>query len=108
MRPIVEKELRQLLDNDLIEYVPDGEATDWISPIVMVPKVNSPGEYRLCVDMVQANKAIKRIRHVIPTIEELRHDFNGCTYFTKIDLNQGYHQLELEEASRTITTFSTH
>ena len=106
MREEVEKELQQLLDNDLIERVPDGEATEWVSPIVMVPKLN--GSYRLCVDMVQPNKAIKRIRHVIPTIEELRHEFNGCNFFTKIDLNQGYHQLELDEASRYITTFSSH
>ena len=28
--------------------------------------------------------------------------------FSKIDLNQGYHQLELEENSRGITTFATH
>ncbi|XP_064475326.1 uncharacterized protein K02A2.6-like [Ornithodoros turicata] len=28
--------------------------------------------------------------------------------FSKLDLNQGYHQLELSEESRAITTFSTH
>ena len=72
----------------------------------MVEKAD--GSHRLCVDMVQPNKAIKRVRHVIPTIEELRHEFNGCNYFTKIDLNQGYHQLELDKDSRYITTFSSH
>ena len=82
--PIVEKELKQLIGNDLL----DGEATDWISPIVMVPKPTSPGEYRLSVDMVQANKAIKRVRHVIPTIESyvpilmdaISFARNICTY----------------------------
>lgn len=28
--------------------------------------------------------------------------------FSKLDLNQGYHQLELSESSRNITTFTTH
>jgi hypothetical protein len=33
---------------------------------------------------------------------------NGSKYFPKIDLKQAYHQLELKEESRYITTFSTH
>jgi hypothetical protein len=33
---------------------------------------------------------------------------NGATVFSKLDLNQGYNQLELAPESRYITTFSTH
>ena len=33
---------------------------------------------------------------------------NGAKYFSKMDLSKGYHQLELDENSRSITTFSTH
>ena len=54
------------------------------------------------------NRAIKRVRHVIPTIEDLRHDVNGAKVFSKLDLAKGFHQLELHEDSRGITTFSTH
>ena len=39
------------------------------------------------VDMTEANKAIKRIHHVIPTIEEIKYKVNGAQYFSKIDLN---------------------
>ena len=35
-------------------------------------------------------------------------DLNGAAVFSKLDLNQGYNQLELHEDSRYITTFSTH
>ena len=35
-------------------------------------------------------------------------DLNGAKLFSKLDLNQGYHQLLLDESSRYITTFSTH
>ena len=107
MRESVEKELTKLLNGSIIEKV-ESSATEWISPIVMVPKPSAPGEYQLGVGMTKPNNAIKRIRHVIPTMEELRHDFNGCKMFSKIDLNQGYHQLLLHESSRAITTFSTH
>ena len=58
--------------------------------------------------MREANKAIKRVRHVIPTIDEIRHRFNGATYFSKIDLKNAYHQLELHPLSRDITTFISH
>ena len=33
---------------------------------------------------------------------------NGAKFFSKLDLAQAYHQLELDENSRFITTFSTH
>ena len=57
--------------------------------------------------MRDANKAIRRTRHVTPTIEELVSDLNGATVFSKIDLRSGCHQLELDPESRYITTFST-
>jgi len=43
-----------------------------------------------------------------PTLEEIIHEFNGCTIFTKLDLNKGYHQIELDENSRDLTAFTTH
>jgi hypothetical protein len=62
----------------------------------------------MCVDMVEPTRAIKRTRHVIPTVEELRHHLNGAKIFSKLDLTNGFHQLELDEESKGITTFSTH
>ena len=58
--------------------------------------------------MRMANKAIKRERHVMPTLDEVIMDLNGATIFSKVDLKCGYHQLVLSEDSRNITTFSTH
>ena len=58
--------------------------------------------------MRQANKAIQRERHLTPTIKEIIKALNGATVFSKLDLNQGYNQLELTPESRYITTFSTH
>ena len=52
--------------------------------------------------------AIQRTRHTTPTIDEIISDLSGSTTFSKLDLNQGYHQLILLPESRFITTFSTH
>ena len=58
--------------------------------------------------MREANKAIKRERHPMPTLDELIEDLNGSCIFSTLDLTSGYHQFELDESSRYITTFSTH
>ena len=40
-------------------------------------------------------------------MEEILVKLNGATVFSKIDLRKGYHQIELAENSRDITTFSS-
>ena len=103
IRDQVEAELKNLEELDIIERA-EGP-TPWVSPIVVAPKKTG---IRICVDMRAANQAIERERHPVPTVEDLIVDLNGATVFSKIDLNQGYHQLELDEDSRSITTFATH
>ena len=57
--------------------------------------------------MRTANEAVQRERHPIPTVDELLEDFNEATIFSKLDLKGGYHQIEVSEDSRDITTFVT-
>ena len=106
IREKVTSALETLENDDIIERVPETQPTPWVSPIVAVPKKD--GAVRICVDMRQANEAIKRIRHPIPTVEDISIELNGAKWFSKLDLSQAYHQLELHEDSRHITTFSTH
>ena len=58
--------------------------------------------------MRQANAAVKRIKHPIPTIDEVLQDLNNSTMFSKLDIKWAYHQIELDQESRDITTFVTH
>ena len=104
LRKKVENKLQELLEKDIIEKV-EGP-TPWVSPVCVVPKPT--GEIRLCVDMRRANEAVQRERHPIPTMDEVLHEMNQSTVFSKIDLKWGFHQIELEEESRSITTFATH
>jgi len=105
LRQKVNAKLQELLDSDIIEEVPEGPTT-WVSPLVVIPK--DDGDVRICVDMRRANEAIIRERHPIPTVEELLHQLNGSTVFSKLDLKWGFHQVVLDESSRHITTFTTH
>ena len=82
LRDKLEQKLNELVDLDVIERA-EGP-TPWISPVVVVPKPN--GDIRLCVDMRQANGAIVREQHLIPTFDEVLHDLNGSTVFSKLDI----------------------
>ena len=104
VRKQLKEQIERDLKNDVIEKA-DGP-TPWVSPLVIVPK-KQPGAVRVCVDMRRPNEAIKRERHSTPTLSELSTMLNGATKFSKLDLNQGYNQLELDKESRYITTFST-
>ena len=44
----------------------------------------------------------------MPTLDDLKKVLAGATVFSVVDLNKGYHQLELAEESRQISTFDTH
>ena len=102
-----EKLEEQLLNDEKLGVIEKTEGpTPWVSPVVVVPK--KEGKIRVCVDMRQVNKSIKRERHITPTINEVIIDLNGAKIFSKLDLNQEYNQLELAPESRYLTTFSTH
>ena len=100
----MEHKLEELIDYDIIEEV--AGPTRWVSPVVVVPKPS--GDIRLYVDMRRANEAILRERHPIPTVDDVLHNLNGSTTFSKLDLKWSFHQIELDEQSRDITTFVTH
>jgi hypothetical protein len=104
MRDKLEAKIDELLADDIIERV-EGP-TPWVSPLVIIPKPS--GDIRVCVDMRQANTAVIRERHPIPTVDEVLHRMNSSKVFSKIDLRAGFHQIELEEESRSVTTFTCH
>lgn len=99
----IAEKLQSLLDRDIIERVQQPSA--WVSPIVPILKDN--GEIRLCVDMRRANQAVVRETHPLPIVEELFGGINGATRFSKLDIREAYHQIEISERSREITTFIT-
>ncbi len=106
LREAIEKELQSKLDSGVIEKV-EGEPTDWLSETVVVPKKDS-NKIRLCTDMSAANQAIKCEKYEMPNVEDIIYQANGASFFTKMDLNQAFEQLELHPACRHITRFRTH
>lgn len=89
-----------MLKLDVIEKV-EGP-TSWVNPLVVVEKPN--GDIRICLDMRQANQAIVREEHPVPTVEETLQEVSYAKVFSKLDLNMALHQTELHPDSRDITT----
>ena len=63
----LEELLEELEKEDIVEDVQG--PTEWISNLVLTPKADS--KMRMNIDMTTMNEAIKRTRHVIPTVEDL-------------------------------------
>ena len=99
-----EGKIQDLLEQDIIERVPDNQPRSWVSPPVIAPKPDS-NDIRFCIDMRMANKAIQRPYTQIPTMADIVNKFQGAERFTKLDLKEAYHQFVHDEQSRNITTF---
>jgi len=101
--PLIEAELEKMVEADIISrtYGP----LKWLSNIYPVPKPGSPDQIRITIDMRAANTAILRERHPIRRVEELFVILNGAKYFSKLDMNKAYNQIELEESCKYITAF---
>ncbi|GFR98189.1 Pol polyprotein [Elysia marginata] len=101
----VEKELDGMKDSDITEEVTELSLTDWVSPMVSVPKAN--GEVRICVDLRKLNQAILREKYMIPTFDDIIHELRGSTIFSKLDTLSGFLQIPLDPETAKLTTFIT-
>ncbi|XP_058840941.1 uncharacterized protein K02A2.6-like [Topomyia yanbarensis] len=99
----VKSKLDELIEMDIIEKVVS--PTSWVSPLVPILKEN--GELRLCIDMRRANQAIQRLNHPLPIIDDFLPKFQNAKFFTSLDIKQAFHQVELVEDCRDVTTFIT-
>lgn len=63
----VDEELQQMQSMHIIREVT--QPTDWCSPMVPVAKKN--GKVRICVDLKRLNKAVKREKFMLPTLDDI-------------------------------------
>lgn len=99
----INDQLQRLMQADIIEKVQ--EPSKWVSPMVPVLKEN--GEVRICIDMRRANTAINRENHPLPTMDQLLPNFKKAKLFSRLDIKDAFHQIEIHPDSRHITTFIT-
>ncbi|KAK3731884.1 hypothetical protein QZH41_000659 [Actinostola sp. cb2023] len=101
--PKVEAELKHLEEQGILQRVTSSE---WATPIVPVVKPN--GDVRICGDFkTTVNPQLEPVQYPLPRIEDIFAKLAGGELFSKIDLRQAYHQMEVEESSKEYLTINT-
>lgn len=80
LRVRVKTELERMERLGVIKSV--SQPTDWVSSMVTMVK---PNKIRICIDAKDLNRAIKRERYPIPTIEEVISRLPEAKLFRKFD-----------------------
>ncbi|KAM0037110.1 putative nucleotidyltransferase, Ribonuclease H [Helianthus debilis subsp. tardiflorus] len=94
-------QLQELLDKGFIRP----SFSPWGAPVLFVKKKD--GSFRMCIDYRELNKLTVKNRYPLPRIDDLFDQLQGSSYYSKIDLRSGYHQLRIQEGSIPKTAFRT-
>ena len=63
------------------------------------------GSIRFCMDFGKLNNKTIKDAHAIPRIEESLHTLVGSKYVSKLNLQSGYWQVNIEEKDKSKTAF---
>jgi hypothetical protein len=102
MLPIMEKEVKKILDAKIIIPL---RYSEWVANLVPMRKNN--GEIRLCVDFRNLNRSSKKYNYPLPKMEHILQRETGSSRMSMIDGFSGYNQISVLPEDRDKTTFTT-
>ncbi|XP_068207747.1 uncharacterized protein [Palaemon carinicauda] len=100
-RDLVEKEIKYMLEHDLIQP----SVSPWSSPVVLVGKAD--GKFRMLLDYRKVNIHTKNDSFPLPRIDDCLDQIGSAKFITKLDLLKGYWQVPLSDRAREISAFVT-
>ena len=77
----------------------------WGAPILFVKKKD--GSHKVCIDYRELNKLTVKNHYLLPRIDDLFDQLQGASWFSKIDLRSGYHQMRIRDEDIPKTAFKT-
>ena len=99
----IKQEIKNLESSGIITKV---ENSKWGTPLVPIMKPD--GSIRICADYkITANKFLLDMNYPLPLITDIFVKLGGNCLFSKLDLTKAYNQLELDDKSKEILTWST-
>lgn len=105
MKTEISSQIKKLLDDNIIRP----SISPYSAPVWIVPKkadASGKRKYRMVIDFRKLNDKTIEDKYTIPRIDEILDNLGRCTYFTTLDLAQGFHQIELHPDSIEKTAFS--
>ena len=97
--------LRKLKAEDIIEDVDPAEPVDCVLNIVVSEK-KTEGAIRMNIDARPLNVGAKHTKYHVTTPQEVRHQLQGATVFSEMDMGNGFHQVPLAPESQCV--FQSH
>ncbi|KAL5502192.1 hypothetical protein EMCRGX_G008924 [Ephydatia muelleri] len=101
LKDTVSAEIKKMLNLGVIRE----SNSPWSSAVVMMRKKDN--KWRFCVDYRKLNSQSQKDAYLLPRIDETLESLAGSKYFSTLDSASGYWQVEVEEADREKTAFST-
>lgn len=108
----IERQVKELLRQGVITH----SSSPFASHVLLVKKIDKamgqdpsiPPLWRLVIDYRHLNALTVKGKYPLPVIDELLDELSGATWFSKLDLRAGYHQIRLAPGEEPKTAFQTH
>jgi hypothetical protein len=88
-----------------VGFIREVTCLDWLSNTVLVKKLN--GDWRMCIDFTDLNKACPIDPFSIPRIDQLVDSTSGFAYISFMDVFSRYNQIMTHPDNEEKTTFVT-
>jgi hypothetical protein len=102
---LLKDEIERQCDDMLQQGIIHECTSTYSSPVLQVKEDKS---WHFCVDYREINSKMVKDKFLIPVVDELLDKLRGACFFTKLDLQSGYHQVRMHPDDIDKTAFRTH